>query len=200
MSQNQAGCLGFLFRLFKRQDTTPAKLPLNYRLQNHFLSKAELAFHATLKEAVQSQAIICPKVRLADIFFVPGKSYAQYNRIAQKHVDFLLCDPATMRPLVGVELDDRSHDLPERQARDQFVDEVFQAANLPIIHFPARSSYSSAEIKATLQPCLEATETIPACPKCGMPMVKRTAKTGTNAGKQFYGCRNYPNCREMLPL
>lgn len=33
------------------------------------------------------------------------------------------------------------------------------------------------------------------CPKCGSKLVVRTAKKGANAGNQFYGCSNYPNCK-----
>lgn len=33
------------------------------------------------------------------------------------------------------------------------------------------------------------------CPKCGGPLVKRTAKRGTQAGTQFLGCSNYPSCK-----
>ena len=33
------------------------------------------------------------------------------------------------------------------------------------------------------------------CPKCGAALVLRTAKRGANAGKEFYGCSNYPKCR-----
>ena len=33
------------------------------------------------------------------------------------------------------------------------------------------------------------------CPRCGAPMVLRTAKKGNNAGKMFYGCSTYPKCR-----
>jgi restriction system protein len=36
---------------------------------------------------------------------------------------------------------------------------------------------------------------IPACPKCGSPMVERTAKSGSNAGKSFWGCSRFPACR-----
>ncbi len=35
------------------------------------------------------------------------------------------------------------------------------------------------------------------CPKCGSPMVLRTAKQGANAGKQFWGCSAFPKCRVM---
>ena len=33
------------------------------------------------------------------------------------------------------------------------------------------------------------------CPKCGSSMVLRTAKRGSNAGNQFWGCSAYPRCR-----
>lgn len=41
----------------------------------------------------------------------------------------------------------------------------------------------------------QAGESIPPCPDCGKPMVLRTAKTGKNAGKQFWGCSAYPDCK-----
>lgn len=34
-----------------------------------------------------------------------------------------------------------------------------------------------------------------ACPKCGGAMVRRTAKSGSNAGNEFWGCAKYPACR-----
>jgi restriction system protein len=44
------------------------------------------------------------------------------------------------------------------------------------------------------------TDRIPPCPQCGKPMVLRTAKTGKNIGKQFWGCSGYPDCKEVLKL
>lgn len=35
---------------------------------------------------------------------------------------------------------------------------------------------------------------IPTCPRCGNPMVLRTAKRGAKAGKSFWGCSTYPAC------
>ncbi len=34
----------------------------------------------------------------------------------------------------------------------------------------------------------------PLCPVCGSGMRLRTAKSGKNAGSQFWGCTQYPNC------
>ena len=39
---------------------------------------------------------------------------------------------------------------------------------------------------------------IPACPQCGKPMVLRTAKSGQNVGKQFWGCSAYPDCKGVV--
>lgn len=33
------------------------------------------------------------------------------------------------------------------------------------------------------------------CPKCGAELVLRTAQKGSNAGKQFYGCKAFPKCK-----
>lgn len=44
------------------------------------------------------------------------------------------------------------------------------------------------------------TDRIPSCPQCGKPMVLRTAKAGKNAGKQFWGCPGYPDCKGAVNL
>jgi predicted RNA-binding Zn-ribbon protein involved in translation (DUF1610 family) len=38
------------------------------------------------------------------------------------------------------------------------------------------------------------------CPKCGKPMVLRTARSGGNQGNQFLGCTGYPKCRTVKQL
>lgn len=44
------------------------------------------------------------------------------------------------------------------------------------------------------------TDPIPACPQCGAAMALRTAKTGPNAGSQFWGCTAYPECKGTAPV
>jgi four helix bundle suffix protein len=41
---------------------------------------------------------------------------------------------------------------------------------------------------------------IPPCPQCGKPTVLRTAQSGKNAGKQFWGCSAYPNCKGVIAI
>lgn len=38
------------------------------------------------------------------------------------------------------------------------------------------------------------------CPKCSGALVLRRTKSGSNAGRQFYGCSNFPSCRYIRDL
>lgn len=40
----------------------------------------------------------------------------------------------------------------------------------------------------------------PICPQCGSGMVKRTARKGSNAGGEFWGCSNFPTCKGVRQL
>ncbi len=40
----------------------------------------------------------------------------------------------------------------------------------------------------------------PTCPVCGQAMHQRTAKQGSGAGKAFWGCGSYPECKGTLPI
>jgi hypothetical protein len=116
------------------------------------MTRAELAFFRTLQTAVPPRYVIVPQMRLANLMHVQphvhttkkGK-YAFY-RIQAKCVDFVLCDAQTYAPALVIELDDRSHDRPDRQARDQFVDAALAAIDLPILHVRWQPTYDTAEL------------------------------------------------------
>jgi len=41
---------------------------------------------------------------------------------------------------------------------------------------------------------------VPACPECGKPMRQRTARTGKKAGRTFWGCTGFPECKGTLEV
>jgi hypothetical protein len=220
VDERPQGCVAVFLNLFRSSTSTleaePTVEALPYRIRSDFLSPAELSFYHVLASVVGDQAVISTKVRLADLFFVPQNQERQryQNKIAQKHLDFLLCDPQTMRPLLGIELDDKSHERKDRQERDTFVDGVFEAAGVPLIHILARQTYNPQEIRAQILPLLidqlvvppqpaptiDLTASSPVCPTCDIPMIRRTSSRGQNQGKQFWGCQNYPKCRSMVAI
>lgn len=198
---------------------TAVELP--YRISDRSLTKAEFAFYSVLKLAVTEQVAICPKVNLGDIFYVPSGPERQThrNRIDRKHVDFLLCDLVTMRPIAGVELNDSSHQRDDRVERDLLVEDVYRAAGLPLVRFPVRPAYSKEELTRRLAPVFAAARattvavtaaatfaprqsvvSAPSCPKCSVELELKVSKKGAKAGSRFYGCPNYPRCHYIVPI
>jgi len=43
-------------------------------------------------------------------------------------------------------------------------------------------------------------EDAPGCPECGKPMARRQARSGKNAGKAFWGCTGYPDCKGVREI
>ena len=71
-------------------------------------------------------------------------------------------------------------------------------------HFIEEGGYSEQlatarlahRVKQKTEPSLQ----IPPCPQCGKPTVLRTAQSGKNAGKQFWGCSAYPECKGVIAI
>lgn len=210
------GCLGLILRLVGVGPRRPVAGAPPYRLRDDFLSPAEQSFFRVLTAALAGEYLVCPKVNLGDLFFVirgsDGRSdgTAHRNRIDRKHVDFLLCDPATLRPAVGIELDDASHARPDRRDRDKLVDAVFAAAGLPLLRVRAAPAYRPNDLLGLIRaavadrpPPPNVTAPAvgpPACPKCGVPMLRRSAARGSRQDSEFWGCPSYPRCRETRPI
>jgi len=41
---------------------------------------------------------------------------------------------------------------------------------------------------------------IPTCPNCNVKMIKRVSQKGKNQGNEFWGCQNYPRCKNVLQI
>ncbi len=69
------------------------------------------------------------------------------NKIQSKHVDFVLCKPISIAPLVCVELNDKSLQRQKRVDRDAFLKEALAAAGVPLLEIPAARAYNVAEVR-----------------------------------------------------
>lgn len=172
-----------------------------------------------LRSVTGQQVVAWAKVNLGDLFFAQTggqrTNRAVASRIDRKRVDFLA---ANQQPCVPCW---ESNWTPERKAREELLKGVFAAAGLPLLRVPVRQGYPPAELVACIQPffassvpvapskALAAAQpktatTEPLCPKCGATMALRTAKSGANAGGQFWGCATIhvvePRCRSKLKI
>jgi len=212
-----------LARAKRRKDAFP------YQPVQALFTPAERSFLGVLDQAAGGHCRVFGKVRVADVATVkPTKDYRAwqraFNRISAKHFDFVLCDPHDLSVLCAVELDDQSHRAEKRQERDAFIDTLCQTIGLPLIRIPARQAYSVGQIRQTLEdalgrplglsakphaspPPMETALSVkperanpPSCPYCDSPMMKRTSRSGKNAGKSFWGCSQYPGCRGIVAM
>jgi len=186
---------------------------LPYRLRETFLSTRELALMRVLQSMAGRHYVICPKVSLNDIFYIvrPNENVHFFNKFFRKHVDFLLCEPTTLRPAFGIELVKPVSRNETREA-DQFMEDLFLSAGLPLIHVPSSERYSENDLAELLQLAVmkvketaplratAKTDSVPMCPVCGKMMVLRISRNGSGAGKKYYGCMDSPRCPGIVAI
>jgi very-short-patch-repair endonuclease len=142
-----AAVLFFLSRLERKQS-------LPYEKRSRLLTDAELAFYRVLHSATAGDWPLFAMVRLADLIQVkPQSSAAQtwQNKIQAKHLDFVLCDPDTLEARLAIELDDASHERPDRKERDAFVDAALGAAGLPILRVTCAANYDRGALRKSIR-------------------------------------------------
>ena len=184
-----------------------------YRLREMFLSSPELALYRVLQEIAGRHYVLCPKVALNDIFYIarPNENVHYYNKFFRKHVDFLLCEPVTLRPSIGIELI-KPVGRNETRELDQFMQELFLNARLPLVHIPSSDRYSASELEQLLEQAIKKVretgplravtkvDSVPMCPVCGRMMVLRIHRNGSKAGKEYYGCMDSPKCNGVVEI
>ncbi len=186
---------------------------LPYRLREHFLNTPEIVLYRALREMAGERYVIYAKVALNEIFFIvrPNENVHYFNKLFRKHVDFLLCSPQSLKPQIGVEL---VRPLPQGATRstDQFMEDLFLTAGLPLVQIPSNDRYEISEIVSLFQAAVAkakqmerrlagvALDSVPMCPICGKMMVLRTHRLGPEAGQLYYGCVDNPSCRGSVPV
>lgn len=128
---------------------------LAFESRDTLFTPAERSFFGVVEQALDGRCRVFGKVRLGDIVkpargLSNSKRTTALNRINQKHADFVICSAAELAVIGVVELDDQSHGREDRARRDDFVDQVLVAANLPVARFSAKKGYAVQEVRAKL--------------------------------------------------
>lgn len=154
-----------------KQEAGKSHASFSYATQARLLTTNEDRFRRVLSEVTGDRYFLACQVRMADVLDARPYSQAAFNKISRKHFDFVLCDPATTRPLMAIELDDSTHRRAEAQARDSVKDAACRAARFPLLRVPVQAQYDAAYLQKRIS------ETIPrACvgqsaEKAGVPLV-----------------------------
>lgn len=152
----------------------------------------------------QETAINC-KVRLADLCQPANKdNIVSFNKVARKHVDFVVSDIRTNKVLCAIELDDCSHQKSDAIKRDNDKNYALKSAGIPIIRIKNGRKYSEGELSKVLnnlpnsrivsQPDKdEELQPAPAitgdnCPRCSSEKYQKVEMRFPNKGSYFYEC------------
>lgn len=132
---------------------TSEKITYPYKLKQRVFSDKEGYFFRDVRPIADKLGLIVfAKMRIADLLEVPKNNpefTKWFNRIKAKHIDFIFIDSAYHIKLL-VEVDDPSHNRPERQARDEEVDEMFRQQGLEVLHLRAWGKQYGAENLETI--------------------------------------------------
>ena len=155
----------------------------------HLFTRAESAFLRVLEKAAAGRYVVYGKVRIADVLRPVHEEgtpewRACFNRIQAKHFDFILCDKDSRAIVAAVELNDSSHQMPQRMERGRFVEQVCRESRLPLIFIEWQRHYDWMDVRERIQ-----AEVLRCRPLFGSPAADRPAPERTRTRPSRAGAR-----------
>jgi len=142
--------LKFFTENINEKKESKKKPSYKYSRKEFLISRAEHEFVDILVEVLGDKYHVFTQVHLPTILDhkVVGQNWkGAFSHINGKSVDFVICDKAYIKPLLAIELDDRSHEREDRIERDSIVEQMLKDANMPLLRFPNNGSFNKEEIK-----------------------------------------------------
>ena len=134
------------------------KKKYQYKHKNFFLTRAEHECFDALMAAVGNDYLIFAQVHLPTLVDnkVVGQNWlAAFRHINGKSVDFVLCDRAYIAPTLAIELDDKTHERPDRQERDVEVERILKDAGIPLLRLENHGSFNANELSQKIRAALQ---------------------------------------------
>lgn len=125
------------------------KRKYEYKRKDFFLTRAEHECYDALVSAVGQEYHVFAQVHLPTIVDnkVVGQNWrGAFRHINEKSVDFVLCDKAYISPKLAIELDDKTHERPDRKERDVEVERILKDAGLPLLRLENHGRFDSNEL------------------------------------------------------
>ena len=123
----------------KSSNSEPQKISYETK---QLMTEYEKYFYKILSENFSDKYLIMPQVNLASVVNKIKDFPKQYQNELYRNIDFGIYDKQTLLPLLLIEINDKTHNQPNRIARDKKVKEICQIAGIKLITF-----YSSYENK-----------------------------------------------------
>lgn len=119
------------------------------------MTSAEADLYKKLVQAFP-ELIIVPQVHLSALFDhkIKGQNWkAAFSHINGKSVDFVALD-VNLNVAFAIELDDYTHNRPERVKRDKEVNAIFRSTGVPLVRLNNSFRKNSFQIKKEVEKAL----------------------------------------------
>lgn len=167
-----------LYKYKQKKQKPEESLPNRYQKHipdfniRYLFGRKEQAFFWKLLLLVKSiqtgKYMVFGKVRILDLIRITQEYFERNNIIpntdryykligpySQRHVDYVICNKTDSRPVLCIELNDETHDLPHRQKRDAEIYDAFNKAQLPILFILEKDKDNTDFLLAKLQQYLK---------------------------------------------
>lgn len=124
--------------------------PYASKPRKHILTEAETVFYNTLKQCIPVGTQIMLKVRLFDIAEIKNTKANKkvYYSGIMMHIDYTIVSTSTLRVLLAIELDDRSH-LSHKKV-DNIKNSILSYNHIPLLRVKCAKRYSRSEILTSI--------------------------------------------------
>ncbi|WP_341665970.1 DUF2726 domain-containing protein [Vibrio sp.] len=137
-------------------DSSQSTKPIIYQYDSRtsIASPEELEFYRALSVAVKGRDVIFTKVNASDLMaprkglYNGGERQIAYNKLSRKHVDFVLCDPMTLKVRTLIQLDNNKKNGGVKEKN--YVEKAAKTAGLTTKRFSVEKSYDYGQIEKAL--------------------------------------------------
>lgn len=176
-----------------------------YTKKDRLLTKTEKSMYDLLVTQFGNSVTVLVKVRLADIVNVNNtttRDTKYFKQVENEAIDFLICDKQNLSLICVIELDDDTNETQSaeiRAERKQLIKNLLQECNIEILRTNFKLMRLEENHLRKIERLILEHQT-PQCPTCKGKMSINVSKRQKNYGHRFYGCINYPNCRETIDI
>lgn len=126
------------------------RLQYHYRARTSVMTRREERFYRTLTSVLGPGYLVFPQMHLSALldWRIKGQNWnAARSSINGKSVDYAVVEAGTLTLLCAIELDDPTHDRPDRVERDRLVEAIFKDAGLPLVRFREPEEMDDRQIR-----------------------------------------------------
>jgi hypothetical protein len=149
-----AAAVSMLLLLFWRHYWHRRRFPELERQQS-LLSPQQHTLYQQLTKLVGAYSVVLPRVNLSELVMSPGarRSYEDHwKRVRREWVDFVVCSPSSISPVLAVKLETRAAERKRRKSGGlDVLEDTLTSAKVPLLRLNSSESYDANEIMTNIR-------------------------------------------------